>query len=212
MRWSRENAFDSQVSAASLSTGVEAALIKAVIAVESGFNPAAMNYGDPGYAWGLMQMIPTTARGLGYTGPMGDLLTDTGQAILLGARLLRENQQRAGTVQGAVSAYNGGYRPSLGFGQPKPGTGQYANQEYVDRVMDALRYFRSGGTAASGSGGGATAQAGTPFRGGGDPGAGGDAPGLVPPTITPMPTVVLVRLPRMSWWERFWRWVGGIEL
>lgn len=203
-RWNREDAYDDDVAAAALRYGVEAALIKAIIAVESGFNSQAINTGDPGYAWGLMQMIPATARGLGYNGPMDALLSDTRLAVDLGAKLLRENLTRAGSVTGAVSAYNGGYRPSLGFGQPKPGTGTYANQGYVDQVARALTYFRGIGTVAQQpSGGGDVALAGTPFRPLGDPGPGGDAARPVPPQVKPW---------RPGLWERFWRWIGGIEL
>lgn len=180
MKWAREQDYDVDVGAAASAYAVSPALIKAIIAVESGFNPAAINPNDPGSAWGLMQMIPTTARGLGYTGPMERLLTDTTTAIRLGAALLRENLDRAGTVQGAVSAYNGGYRPALGYGKPSP-TGVFANQGYVDRVMREYAYFSSQGDSGPvvvSSGGGDAAQAGASFPAGGG-GAGGDAGGPV---------------------------------
>jgi len=190
MKWARERDYDADVHAAASAYGVSPALIKAVIAVESGFNPAAINRNDPGYAWGLMQMIPTTARGLGFTGPMDTLLTDTTTAIRLGAALLRENLDRAGTVQGAVSAYNGGYRPALGYGKPSS-TGVFANQAYVNRVMAEYAYFgaEDSGPVVASSGGGDVAQAGVPFPGGGNR-PGGDAVG---PVETPVTTGDMIR-------------------
>ena len=185
MKWARERSYDGDVGAAASAYAVSPALIKAIIAVESGFNPAAINPNDPGSAWGLMQMIPATARGLGYTGPMESLLTDTTTAIRLGTALLRENLDRAGTVQGAVSAYNGGYRPALGYGKPSP-TGVFANQPYVDRVMREYAYFSSQGDSGPvvvSSGGGDTAQAGASFPAGGG-GAGGDAGGPLETQVT----------------------------
>lgn len=142
-RWSRQDDFDASVEQASASYNVPVALIKAVIGVESGFNPSAINKNDPGYAWGLMQMIPTTARALGFVGDMGALLTNTGLAINLGAMLLRQNLSRTGgAVADSVSAYNGGFRPSLGLGAVRA-DGTYANQAYVDRVLDTLAYFNA---------------------------------------------------------------------
>jgi soluble lytic murein transglycosylase-like protein len=142
MRWTRENDFDADINTASLRYGVPVALIKAVVGVEAGFNPMAINYSDPGYAWGLMQMIPATAKALGYSGSMEDLLTDTATAINLGAKLLGQNLARSGqVVADSISAYNGGYRPSLGFGATLP-TGSYGNQTYVNSVLAAYAYFR----------------------------------------------------------------------
>jgi len=145
--WAREHEFDDAVQRAATRYGVPAPLILATIGVESGFRPDALNEGDPGGAWGLMQMIPATARGLGYPGPMQALLSDPGLAIELGTRLLAQNlAATAGSVADSVSAYNGGFRPSLGYSRVRA-DGTYANQAYVDRVLAAYRYF--GGEAAS---------------------------------------------------------------
>ncbi len=144
--WARENEFDLAVMREATRTGVPPSLIKAVIGVESGFNPQAVNPSGPGSAWGLMQMIPATARALGYQGEMAALLVDTDLAIRLGAMLLQQNLQQArNVVADSVSAYNGGFRPSLGFGARLP-SGQYRNQDYVDRVLEAKAYFEGRGT------------------------------------------------------------------
>lgn len=130
--------FDAEVAAASSRYGVSPALVRAVIQVESGGNPRALNTSDPGSAWGLMQMIPTTARGLGYYGSMSALLDDPALAVDLGTKLLAENLGRTGgNIPDAISAYNGGFRPALGFGRVQA-DGTYRNQAYVDKVLAAM--------------------------------------------------------------------------
>lgn len=176
MRWARENDFNDDINMASARWDVPVALIKAHIAVESGFDPAAVNYGDPGYAWGLMQMIPKTAAGLGYTAPMSALLTDTATAVDLGAHLISQNTKPGHAVADSISAYNGGFRPSLGFGSPLPSSGQYGNQDYVNKVLDALQYFQ--GQDAGTPQGGAVPDGATSFHPDRRPGM--DAPRPLP--------------------------------
>lgn len=55
---------DTIIGSASRRWGVEAALIRAVIKVESDFNPNAVNPNDPSY--GLMQITPILAEDFGY--------------------------------------------------------------------------------------------------------------------------------------------------
>lgn len=162
--------------------GVDPAVILAVIAIESRFDPDAIR-GEPHLndsSYGLMQLLGTTARGLGYTGaPAG--LFDPARNIDLGARLVADIlAARRGDVAKMFSEYNGGYRPSLGFGEPatKPITGlclarnakgecikavnvpvgRFGNQDHVDRGLAAWADFRKalgGGSSASSAGGGA---------------------------------------------------------
>ncbi len=49
---------------------VPRSLVHRVVQRESGYNPAARN----GPYWGLMQILPQTARGMGFDGPASDLL------------------------------------------------------------------------------------------------------------------------------------------
>ena len=118
MRWTRENAYDAAVQQASAEFGVRVPLIKGVIGRESAFVPNAMRgepqIGDASY--GLMQLLYSTARGLGYTGtPEG--LFDPATNIHYGTQLLAQNLSRTGGDEAStISAYNGGWRPSLGFG------------------------------------------------------------------------------------------------
>lgn len=181
MKWPRENDFDAEVNAASARWNVPVALIKATIGIESGFNPLAVNRNDPGFAWGLMQMLPLTAKGLGHAGDMSVLLHNPGLAIDLGTRLLAQNLTRTGrVVADSVSAYNGGFRPSLGFGKPLA-SGRYGNQSYVTQVLDAMAYF-----SGAGSSGGTPPEAATfPL----DPRARVGAPQPVPPSIVKEPVM-----------------------
>lgn len=178
MRWPNENKYDGIIATVASQYGVPVPLIKAVISLESEFVPGAYRNeaaraslpptpdfpagGDRSI--GLMQLLVRTARTLGYTGAVGDRATLTGlydpaTNIALGSELLRDNvaeaRRRGLGLDAAVSAYNGGWRPSLGFGGKLP-NGQYGNQGYVNVVNERFAYFGGGSLAApSPDGGGA---------------------------------------------------------
>jgi soluble lytic murein transglycosylase-like protein len=120
---------DDIVSAAKL-TGVDAALLRAVIHAESGFNPRALSYKG---AQGLMQLMPSTAFELG----VGDAF-DPAENISGGARYLAELlRDFKGDVKLAAAAYNAGAGAVTKYGGVPP----YAEtQVYVQRV--ALLYQR----------------------------------------------------------------------
>lgn len=135
-RWPRQDEFNNAVYAAGAKYGVDPALIKAVIGVESSFNPRAINPRDPGGAWGLMQMLDGTARMLGFTGLMPEFLDNPALAIDYGTKYLSQQQLRyAGVVADTASAYNAGSAWRVGSG--------YGNQEYVNKVLATLDYFRA---------------------------------------------------------------------
>lgn len=132
-RWTLENAYDRHVIAAveslpwPIAREQAIALVKGVIASESSFNPRATadeaHIGDS--SAGLMQVLYTTARRLGYTGPRPspadkDKLTglyDPHTNIALGTKLLSQLlAQYGGDIERAASAYNGGDRPTLALG------------------------------------------------------------------------------------------------
>ncbi len=112
--------------------GVDPALIRAVIGVESGGNPSATS--GVGAA-GLMQLMPQTAQALGVANPY-----DPAQNVRGGATYLRQLLDRfRGEVPAAVAAYNAGPGAVERFGGIPP----YAQtQTYVARVMDAYRTSR----------------------------------------------------------------------
>jgi len=94
-------AYDPAIKRASRQHGVAAALVKAVIAAESGFDPGAVSRKG---AQGLMQLMPDTARDLGV-----DDALDPWQNIDGGTRYLGEMIERfPGELALAVAAYNAG--------------------------------------------------------------------------------------------------------
>jgi soluble lytic murein transglycosylase-like protein len=95
-----ETRFDLIIRSAALAQGLEPALVKAVIAAESNFDPQAVSHKG---AQGLMQLMPQTARSLGVT----DSLVPS-QNIDGGSRYLRAMLDRYGDVSRALAAYNAG--------------------------------------------------------------------------------------------------------
>jgi soluble lytic murein transglycosylase-like protein len=94
-------AYDPAIKRASKQHGVSAALVKAVIAAESGFDPYAVSRKG---AQGLMQLMPDTARDLGV-----DDALDPWQNIDGGTRYLGKMIERfPGELALAVAAYNAG--------------------------------------------------------------------------------------------------------
>jgi soluble lytic murein transglycosylase-like protein len=119
-------AFDSEVAAAARSSQVEAALLHAVIAVESNYNPRAVS---PKGAQGLMQLMPATARALGVKDPL-----NAAQNIRGGAQHLRQLLDRfANNKSLALAAYNAGAGAVLASGGQIP---PYAEtRAYVPAVL-----------------------------------------------------------------------------
>lgn len=123
-------AYGDDIRAAAKLSGVNAALLRAIIHAESGFNPRALSYKG---AQGLMQLMPGTAFDLG----VGDAF-DPAQNISGGARYLASLlHDYHGDVQLAAAAYNAGAGAVAKYGGVPP----YAEtQVYVKRV--ALLYQR----------------------------------------------------------------------
>jgi hypothetical protein len=96
--------YDSQILAAAKKYNISAALIKGVMEQESGFNPNAKS---PAGATGLMQLMPGTAQGLGWSSRQGPL-TSPSISIDLGAHYLRDQLATFKSRKLALAAYNGG--------------------------------------------------------------------------------------------------------
>jgi len=92
--------FAGQFERASNKYGVDATLLAAVAKQESGFNPRAVSSAG---AQGLMQLMPSTAAGLGVQNSF-----DPGQAVDGAARLLRDLMREFGRTDLALAAYNAG--------------------------------------------------------------------------------------------------------
>lgn len=112
---------------------LEPALIKAVISVESDFNPRAVSRKG---ARGLMQLMPLTASELGV-----ERIQDPWENIEGGARYLRERLDRfGGDLALALAAYNAGEAAVLRHGgiPPYPET-----ERFVAEVLARYRALKA---------------------------------------------------------------------
>ena len=125
--------FRDEIAAASLASGVDASLIRAVIHAESAFNPMALSAKG---AQGLMQLMPGTALDLG----VGDAF-DAASNINGGAQYLAQLLKTfGGDETRATAAYNAG----PGAVRKYDGVPPYAEtQVYVQRVAQLRDRYRS---------------------------------------------------------------------
>ena len=113
--------------------GVDPALVRAVITVESAWNPAARS---PKGAAGLMQLMPVTAARYGVLDPL-----DPAQNVDGGVRYLRDLLEHfGGDLPLALAAYNAGEGAVERHGRRIP---PYKESErYVHRVTVLFRSLR----------------------------------------------------------------------
>ena len=130
----RENAYDLLIAKSGARYGVPPAIVKAVVANESSFRPGAIRE-EPRIrtrSRGLMQLLETTAKALGFK-DAPQLLHDPAISIDLGTRLLRQLFDRWGSWRDALAAYNGGRPRKVASGELEPRL-----LEYVNRVRKHL--------------------------------------------------------------------------
>lgn len=122
--------------------GVDAHLLQAMIATESGFDARAIS---PRGAVGLMQIMPATARehGLNARSPRNveKLLTDPRTNIQTGARIVARLQARfPDQPEVALAAYNAGEGAVRRAGRQVPPIAE--TRKYVRTVMQIYQYLQ----------------------------------------------------------------------
>lgn len=120
--------YEAAISEHSSRHGVAADLVRAVIQVESAFNPVAVS--NKG-AMGLMQLMPATAMELGVTNPFDPEQNIRGGVTYLKQLLNRYDQK----VELALAAYNAGIGNVAKYGDVVPPFKETRN--YVDRITKA---------------------------------------------------------------------------
>ena len=120
--------YDALIRRHALNYGVRADLVRAVIQVESGFNPRARS---PKGAVGLMQLMPATAASLGVADSYDPAENIRGGVAYL-SRLLRQYE---GNEVLALAAYNAGPQAVARYGNDVPPYRE--TQDYVRRIRTA---------------------------------------------------------------------------
>ena len=141
---------------------LDPALLKAVMAAESGFNPAAVS---PKGAIGLMQVMPATAERYGLQADkqrtLAQKLSDPVINIRLAARYLRDlNQMFPSMPHLTIAAYNAGERAVQRYNNQIPPFPETTN--YVKVVTQFYQQFTSSNQLAIGAANTATATTAAP--------------------------------------------------
>jgi soluble lytic murein transglycosylase-like protein len=126
---------DAAIEQSATKHGVDANLVRALVKVESNFNPNAVS--NKG-AMGLMQLMPRTASGLSVSNPF-----DPQQNVDAGVRHLKQLLNNfGGDVRLSLAAYNAGE----GAVKRNRGVPHYSEtQNYVKRITDL--YWNKNGNA-----------------------------------------------------------------
>lgn len=123
----RSAKYEASISEHSRRMGVSADLVRAVIQVESAFNPTAVSTKG---AMGLMQLMPATAQELGVTNPFEPDQNIRGGVAYL-KRLLERYDHK---VELALAAYNAGMGTVEKYGDVPPFK---ETQSYVKKITGA---------------------------------------------------------------------------
>jgi soluble lytic murein transglycosylase-like protein len=122
---SRAAMYDNLIVEHAQMNGLRPDLVRAVVQVESGFNPYARS---PKGAKGLMQLMPDTAREFGVTNPYNPI-----ENVRAGTRYLRQLLDRYDNNEElALAAYNAGPRAVDRYGETVPPYRETRN--YVSKI------------------------------------------------------------------------------
>jgi len=122
--------FDGLIDLSARRHSLSPALVKAVVAAESNFDPEAVSHKG---ALGLMQLMPGTARALGVSDPLRPE-----ENVLGGTRYLRQLLDRFGRLDHALAAYNAGPTAVDRYGGIPP---YRETRDYVSRVLTYYRHY-----------------------------------------------------------------------
>ena len=132
-----------QIQAAAMAYNVDAGLIRAVISVESGYNPSAVSKGG---AVGLMQLMPETAKRYKVTDRH-----DPAQNIRGGAQYLRDLLRMFNNdLHLTIAAYNAGEQAVMKYRNRIPPYRE--TLAYVPKVMKFYKQYSTGYVATKVSG------------------------------------------------------------
>lgn len=128
--------YQTEVQAAAQATQLDPALIHAVIATESGYNPRALSRKG---AYGLMQVLPTTAQTMT---PVPVSQWSARQQIYWGAHYLKRMLDMfEGNVTLALAAYNAGPQAVKKYQHAVPPFAE--TRQYVPKVLGYYQTFKS---------------------------------------------------------------------
>ena len=130
-RWlARSAEFESLIERTARAVQLDPALLRAIIAVESGFDPRAVSRRG---ALGLMQLMPATAKRFGVSDAF-----DPAQNVAAGARYLRVLTDRFDDdLELVLAAYNAGEAAVERHGRRIPPYRE--TRRYVPRVLQVYR-------------------------------------------------------------------------
>ncbi|MBC7794903.1 MAG: transglycosylase SLT domain-containing protein [Clostridia bacterium] len=140
-RYADTTQYDTMIADAARRNGVDPAFVKAIMAVESHFNPRARSNftrrnGSVGHAYGLMQLLPGTAKDMGYP----KAISNVGQNIEAGVRYIAFLWRRFdGNLANVAAGYNAGQRRV----EQNGGVPQIQETyDYVRRVLAHYAYYK----------------------------------------------------------------------
>lgn len=126
------NRYDDLITEASKSHGISFSLLKALIKIESDFNPRAISSAG---AIGLMQIMPENIKALNIKDPF-----DPWENIMGGTRYLKQLIRRFnGELPMALAAYNAGPNMVDRYKQIPPFK---ETENYVKKVMEYYSFFK----------------------------------------------------------------------